>query len=253
MIEKFIAANWKMNGSHALIETFVPALLQGLAAMGAKVAPRVAVCPPAPFLEALGARLKGSPVSLGAQNVHPEPEGAFTGEVAAHMLAELGVEVCIVGHSERRQLFHEDDAFVRAKLLALREAAIAPILCVGETLEEREAHRHEAVVQRQMRAALTGLPGPGALCVAYEPVWAIGTGKTATPAQANEMHVMLREVLGEQFGADAAARIPILYGGSVNAGNAGDLLAQPQIDGALVGGASLKPDAFLAILQFAKR
>ncbi|MBI3993585.1 MAG: triose-phosphate isomerase [Candidatus Lambdaproteobacteria bacterium] len=253
MSEKFVVANWKMNGSEALIATFAPALQQGLAAMNGRGAPRVAVCPPAPFLHAMAGRLKGSAVQLGAQNVHPEPEGAFTGEVSAHMLAELNVAVCIVGHSERRQLFGEDDEFIRAKLMALHQVAIEPILCVGETLAEREAGEHEAVVWRQVHAALRGLEVPGDLTVAYEPVWAIGTGRTATPAQANEMHALIRRVLSEQFGDDAAARIGLLYGGSVNAGNAGDLLAQPQIDGALVGGASLKPDAFLAIIHHAKR
>ena len=253
MIGKFVVANWKMNGSHALIEAFTPEVLYGLAALGRQGAPRVAVCPPAPFLEALGARLKGSPVGLGAQNVHPEPDGAYTGEVSARMLADLGVTVCIVGHSERRQYFNEHDDFIRAKLMALHQVAVEPMLCVGETLDEREAGHHETVVRREVHAALKGLEVPGALSVAYEPVWAIGTGKTATPAQANDMHAVIRAVLGEQFGADTAARIPILYGGSVNAGNAGELLSQPEIDGALVGGASLKADAFLAIIKHAQR
>jgi triosephosphate isomerase len=239
-----------MNGSRELIAGFTAELLRGLpsAVQSGKV--RVGVCPPFPYLAEFAAQLAGSRVMLGAQNVHPKPSGAFTGEVAAPMLAECGVATCLVGHSERRQYYHETDALIREKLAALWQTPIVPILCVGESLAERESGRQQAVVQTQLDGALKGaaIP-PGRLVVAYEPVWAIGTGKTASPQQAQEMHAFIRSWLR----TNAPGReIPIQYGGSVTPENAASLLTQPDIDGALVGGASLKAPSLLAILQHAK-
>jgi triosephosphate isomerase len=245
-MDTWIVGNWKMNGSREQISSFTGEFLKGL--VPSKIV-RVGICPPFPFLSFLAERLAGSSVLLGAQNVHPKPSGAFTGEVAAPMLADCGVATCLVGHSERRQFFHETDALIREKLAALWQAAIVPILCVGESLAERESGRQQTVVQSQLDGALKGasIP-PGRLVVAYEPVWAIGTGKTATPQQAQEMHAFIRKWLQ----ANAPGHeIPIQYGGSVTPENAATLLSQPDINGALVGGASLKAAPFLAIIQHA--
>ncbi|RMG10034.1 MAG: triose-phosphate isomerase [Planctomycetota bacterium] len=204
----------------------------------------VGVAPPFPFLEAVGRAIAGSAVLLVAQDLHPEAQGAFTGAVSGPMLASLGVERVLVGHSERRSLFGEDDACVAAKLRGALAAGLDPILCVGERLAEREAGRQEAVVAAQLDAAFADLdPAARArLLVAYEPVWAIGTGVTATPEQAGAMHAFIRSHLGP-------AAPPILYGGSVKPKNASDLAATPGIDGFLVGGASLDADSFLAIVE----
>jgi triosephosphate isomerase len=248
-MERWIVGNWKMNGSREQVSTFAAELLKDLPASVRSGKVRVGVCPPFPYLAVLGERLSGSPVLLGAQNVHPKPSGAFTGEIAAPMLADCGVATCLVGHSERRQFFHETDALIREKLVALWQTPIVPILCIGETLGEREAARQQSVVQTQLDGALKGasIP-PGRLVVAYEPVWAIGTGKTATPQQAQEMHAFIRKWLQ---GNAPGHEIPIQYGGSVTPENAGILLGQPDINGALIGGASLKAASFLAILQHA--
>ena len=245
----WIVGNWKMNGSMQLLEDLLPALAKGLPGSLGEV--KVGVCPPYPYLAAAAQKLNGTPIALGAQNVYPEASGAFTGEVAPAMLSEVGATLCIVGHSERRALMGEKDDFIAAKLKVLLAAGITPILCVGETLEEREADRHESVVSGQISAALSGMSAAdGAkLIVAYEPVWAIGTGKTATPEQANSMHAFIRGQLTVGFDEATARAIPIQYGGSVNDGNAAELLGQPEINGALVGGASLKADAFLSIIQ----
>ena len=217
----------------------------------------VAVCPPTVWLEAVAERLRESPVALGAQNVHPEDSGAFTGEVAPAMLREVGARYVIVGHSERRALFSESSAFVAEKVRAVQAAGLTPILCVGETLEERDGGDAEAVVLRQLAASLDGVTldasapdGPGGLVVAYEPVWAIGTGRTATPEQAQAMHAAIRAALAERFGGGAG--VEILYGGSVKPGNAAELFAQPDLDGALVGGASLEAESFAAIVAAAR-
>lgn len=249
-MKQLIAANWKMNGSLPHLQAYVPALLAGLEESSG-ISARAVICPPSPYLPALAQMLKGSPVGVGAQNVHSSPKGAFTGEISVSMLADLGVGICIIGHSERRQLFGETDGMIRAKLEALLSAGLEAILCVGETLEEREAGRHESVVEGQVQAALaeTGAEALTGLAVAYEPVWAIGTGKTATPEQANTMHGVIRTCLAGNLNAGAAANIPILYGGSVNTDNAGSLLSQSEINGALVGGASLEAPSFLAILK----
>jgi triosephosphate isomerase len=225
----------------------------GLAqASGGKV--QVAVAPPFTALHAVAAAVRGTGVEVAAQDVHWEAQGAFTGEISAAMLAEAGCRHGIVGHSERRQLFGETDEGVRKKVGALLQANLLPIVCVGETLAEREGGKTLAVVERQVRGALAGIPASAlaAITVAYEPVWAIGTGKTATAAQAQEVHAAIRKLLRE-LGGDAADAMRIQYGGSVKPDNAAELMSQPDVDGALVGGASLKAGDFLAIVKGALR
>jgi len=245
-----VAANWKMHKTIREAEAFVDAFLPRVAGLRAV---DVVLAPPFPALAAVGRRLAGSAVALAAQNVNPEPQGAFTGEVSAPMLVELGCAYCIVGHSERRSLYGESDAFVARKAAALLEHGIRPIVCVGETLEQREQGRTAAVVREQLAGSLASLPGErGAdVVIAYEPIWAIGTGRTATPALAQEVHALIRAALGERFGA-TAERIRIQYGGSVKPDNAAALLAEKDIDGALVGGASLEPDGFAQIARAAE-
>jgi triosephosphate isomerase len=213
----------------------------------------VAVCPAYPALAAVAEVLADSPVAWGAQNCAARPEGAFTGEVSAPMLVDLECRFAILGHSERRQLFGETDSAVHEKLEAVLDAGLTPIVCIGETLAEREAGRTEQVVERQLHEALAGIPGPrlvGAV-IAYEPVWAIGTGKTATPEQAEAVHARIRTLLSSLCGQDVAAETRILYGGSVKPDNAGDLFARENIDGGLIGGASLDAKSFLAIVRAA--
>jgi triosephosphate isomerase len=248
---KFVCGNWKMHKTVAEAVALVRELRAGL---GADAGVQVAVAPPFTALHAVAGALAGSPLELAAQDVHWEAQGAFTGAISAPMLAEVGCRHGIVGHSERRQLFGETDESVRRKVGALLAANVLPIVCVGETLVEREEGRTLDVVERQVRAALTGLPAASlaALTVAYEPVWAIGTGKTATSAQAQEVHAAIRKLLRELAGA-AAGEIRIQYGGSVKPENAAELLSQPDVDGALVGGASLKAKDFLAIVKGATR
>jgi triosephosphate isomerase len=213
----------------------------------------VAVCPPSVYLHDVGAAIRGSSIGLGAQNVNQAADGAFTGEISCGMLKDLGCSYVILGHSERRAIFGETDSMVNEKLKAVLKAGLTPIVCVGETLEQREAGKTQSVVQGQCIGSLAGLTGEemAATVLAYEPVWAIGTGKTATPAQAEEVHADIRGLLTKQFGASVAEKVVIQYGGSVKADNAMDLLSQPNIDGALVGGASLKSDSFLAIIRAA--
>ena len=243
-----VVGNWKMNTD-----------LDGAVRLASEVvretegaASGVGVCPPAVWLDAVAERVRGSRVRLGAQNVHPEAEGAFTGEVSAPMLAALGVGLVVVGHSERRQLFGETSAFVAEKAVAAMGAGLVPILCVGETLEERDAGDAEATVLGQLSASLDGVALDSAddLVVAYEPVWAIGTGRTASPEQAQAMHAALRAALADRFGG-AGRGAALLYGGSVKPSNAADLFAQPDLDGALVGGASLDAAAFAQIVAAA--
>jgi triosephosphate isomerase len=248
---KFVCGNWKMHKTVAEATALVKELADGLAG-DARV--QVGVAPPFTALSAVGAALQGSPLELCAQDVHWEVQGAFTGEVSAPMLADVGVKHGIVGHSERRQLFGETDETVRRKVGALLAAGLKPIVCVGELLAEREAGQTLQVVGRQVRAGLAGLPPEAlaAVTLAYEPVWAIGTGKTATTAQAQEVHAAIRAILRELGGA-VADSIRIQYGGSVKPENAAELLSQPDVDGALVGGASLKAKDFLAIVKGALR
>ena len=243
-----IAGNWKMNGSLALIEQFGEAF----AAAELSSSVEVALLPPFPYLPAAQAALGATPVVLGAQTLNPAHSGAHTGEVSGRMLKEFGVEYALVGHSERRQLYREADEAVYDRLLAALSADIRPILCVGETLEERDAGRTRDVVLRQVGHVMARLePQQRArVTIAYEPVWAIGSGRTATPEQAQEVLAAIREYQAG-FDRDLAAGLRLLYGGSMNAGNAAELLSQPDIDGGLVGGASLKVDDFIAICQSA--
>jgi triosephosphate isomerase len=249
--QKFVCGNWKLNRTVAESTALARELVDGLAG-DARV--QVAVAPVYTSLAAVQAVLRGSPIELAAQDVHWEPQGAFTGEVSAPLLADVGVKHVIVGHSERRQFFGETDESVRKKVGAALAAGLRPIVCVGELLAEREAGRTLEVVGRQVRGGLAGLPTEAlaALTLAYEPVWAIGTGKTATTAQAQEVHAAIRAILRELGGA-VADSIRIQYGGSVKPENAAELLSQPDVDGALVGGASLKAKDFLAIVKGALR
>jgi triosephosphate isomerase (TIM) len=250
---KFVCGNWKMHKTAAEAVALVKELSDGLGEAAGKV--QVAVAPPFTALHAVASAIgHGGKLELAAQNVHFEPQGAFTGEISAAMLADACCTHCIVGHSERRQLFGETDEGVRKKVGALLATNIRPIVCVGETLAEREANRTLEVVDRQVRQGLAGLPANvlSAITVAYEPVWAIGTGKTATTAQAQEVHAAIRNILRE-LGGSVADGIRIQYGGSVKAENAQELMSQPDVDGALVGGASLKAKDFLAIVKGALR
>ncbi|HKB52477.1 MAG TPA: triose-phosphate isomerase [Ramlibacter sp.] len=244
---KLIAGNWKMNGSLAANDALVRAIVKGMADASCQVA----VCVPAPYLAQVQMLKAGSKLELGAQDVSQHEAGAFTGEIGAAMLREFGVRYAIVGHSERRQYHGETDALVADKAKAALAHGITPIVCVGETLAERDAGKTEEVVKRQLAAVIhTNGHCISEIVVAYEPVWAIGTGRTATPEQAQQVHAVLR---GQLKAATARSdRVQILYGGSMNAGNAAALLACPDIDGGLVGGASLKAPDFLQIIAAAQ-
>jgi triosephosphate isomerase len=248
MRRKIVAGNWKMHGSRTENVALLEAVTAGLASDTVSCV----VCPPFVYLQEAARALRGTPVALGAQDVCAEAQGAYTGEVSAAMLKDVGCEYVIVGHSERRALFGEDDQLVARKYAAALGKGLVPILCVGEQLAEREAGGSAQVVGRQL-AAVVNLCGVQALAggvLAYEPVWAIGTGRTASPEQAQQVHAFLREQVGQQD-AKIAAELRILYGGSVKAGNARDLFAMPDVDGGLIGGASLKSDEFLAIVAAA--
>jgi triosephosphate isomerase len=248
----FLAGNWKMNPpTLAAARALAEAVKAGV---GQAADVRVAVCPPSVFLHAIDAVLAGSPVGLGAQNMHWKPEGAYTGELSGAMLNDAGCTHVILGHSERRHGLGETDAQVNAKLHAALAAQLIPIVCIGETEQERDANQTEDVVLGQLTGSLAGLAPEqmAGVVLAYEPVWAIGTGRTATPAQAQEVHRLIRTWIEQAAGAATAARVVVQYGGSVKPDNAADLLACPDIDGALVGGASLKAGDFLAIIQAAQ-
>jgi triosephosphate isomerase len=251
MRRKFIAGNWKMNTNRAEGAALAGAIA---AKIGAASDVEVAVCPPALYLDAVGKALVVSAVGLGAQNCYHEAKGAFTGEISPQMLVDIGCKYVILGHSERRAIFKESNQDVNRKVLAALAAGLTPIMCVGETLAERQADRTAAVVREQMEGSLAGLSAEQMLkvVIAYEPVWAIGTGVVATPEQAEAVHADLRKLLETRYNSAVASSIRIQYGGSVNAENAATLLSQPNIDGALVGGASLKADSFLAIVAVAK-
>jgi triosephosphate isomerase len=248
MRAKLIVGNWKMNGSRAVNAK----LLEGIVAGLGKAKAQCAVCVPAPYLQQCEDVLTGTPVAWGAQDVSIHACGAYTGEVCATMLSEFGCRYVIVGHSERRAYHREDNALVAKKALAVLAEGMTPIVCVGETLEQREAGETAQVVGAQLDAVLEALDAASVakIVVAYEPVWAIGTGRNATPAMAQDVHAQLRAQLKAR-NADAAAVVPILYGGSMKPENAKDLLAQPDIDGGLIGGAALKAEDFLAIIHAA--
>lgn len=251
-MRKTIIGNWKMNASLAGNAQLLAAINQGLVSMPEPLPCAVAVAPPLPYLVQVQQLLAGGVVGLAAQDVSPHLKGAYTGEASAPMLREFGVRYVLVGHSERRQYHGESDVTVAAKALAALDAGLTPVVCLGETLAEREAAQTEQVVQRQLGAVLAVVGARVAEAVlAYEPVWAIGTGRTATPEQAQAVHAVLRARLAEQSGLDAAKSVPILYGGSMNAANAAELLAQKDVDGGLIGGASLKAADFLQIIQAA--
>lgn len=251
MRKKFIAGNWKMNTARADGAALAAAIA---AKVGTAAEVEVAVCPPALYLEAVGKVLAGSAVGLGAQNCYHEAKGAFTGEISPQMLLDVGCKYVILGHSERRAIFKESNQDVNRKLLAVLSVGLVPIVCVGETLEERKADRTTAVVREQIEGSLAGLSAEQMqkVVIAYEPVWAIGTGVVATPEQAEAVHADLRRLLETRYNSELASSVRIQYGGSVNAENAATLLGQPNIDGALVGGASLKAESFLAIVAAAR-
>jgi triosephosphate isomerase len=244
-----VAGNWKMNGSTAANAQLTDGILAG---MPEAEAVRILVCPPFPYLRELAAKLDGTRLSLGAQNVSQYESGAYTGEVSPGMLSDAGCEYVIVGHSERRALMGETSDIVAAKFIAALGAGLKPILCVGETLEEREAEQTEAIIDEQLGAVFgsAGIDSFRTAVIAYEPVWAIGTGLVASPEQAQDVHRHIRAAMSS-LDEDIASGTQILYGGSVKGENAAGLFTMPDIDGGLIGGASLKPDDFLAIADAA--
>ena len=247
-----IAGNWKM---HRAAPQEARTLARNVAEAAREPSVQVAVCPPFTALAAAAEALEGTPLRLGAQNMHAESEGAFTGEVPAGALRALGCRYVILGHSERRQYYGETDEAVAAKTQQALRRELVPIVCVGEALEEREDGRAQEVVGRQLEAALDGLPlgDPSRLVVAYEPIWAIGTGESATPEQAQEMHAFIRETLQGQHGDGVGGAVQLLYGGSMKPHNAEALLSQPDIDGGLIGSASLEADSFQGIVDVAEQ
>lgn len=249
MRRPLIAGNWKMNGSKESIKSLLDGIKQGI---GDVSSAEVLVCAPSIYIDSVSSQLEGSRVVIGAQNMSEQASGAFTGEISGSMLNDFGCKYVIIGHSERRAIYGEDDALVAKKYAAVRAAGMTPILCVGETLEERESGVTESVVARQIDAVIDaeGIDALSDGVIAYEPVWAIGTGKTASPEQAQDVHAFIRGRLAEKS-ADVAAKTQILYGGSMNAGNAAELLAKDDIDGGLIGGASLKSEDFLTIARAA--
>jgi triosephosphate isomerase (TIM) len=247
MRRPFIAGNWKMNTNRAS----AVALAEGLAKQAANVQNvDLAVCPPSCYLEAVGKAIAGSKILLGAQNMYHEKDGAFTGELSAAMLRDLGCTYVILGHSERRHILGETDADINKKVHAALAAGLIPILCVGELLSEREAGKTLEVIQTQFDGSLANVSPDDMkkIVIAYEPVWAIGTGKVATPQQAEEVHLALRKIVAKRYNGPIADVVRMQYGGSVKPDNAAELLKQPDIDGALVGGASLKVDQFMGIV-----
>jgi triosephosphate isomerase len=245
----FIAGNWKMNpGTTEAAVALAEAIKVGV---GQESKVRVALCPPSVFLQAVDGVLENSPIGLGGQNMHWKPEGAYTGELSGAMLVDAGCTHVILGHSERRHGMGETDHHVNDKLKAALAVQLIPIVCVGETLDEREAGKTDEVVGNQIEGSLADITAEqmAGIVLAYEPVWAIGTGKVASPAQAQHVHAFIRNLLREKFDAATAARVVVQYGGSVKPDNAADLLACPDIDGALVGGAALKASDFLGIIE----
>jgi len=251
MRRKFIAGNWKMNKDVHETSSLVADLKARMQNFKAEV--DVAVCPPFTSLATAAWLIRETPLKLGAQNKSHQDDGAYTGEVSGKMLAAVGCKYVILGHSERRQYFQETDALVNAKVKKALSVGLTPIVCVGETLEERESNRTDDIVSKQIRGVLHELSAAdiGRSVIAYEPVWAIGTGKTATPDQANQVHRLIRKLVSSLYSDQVSQELIVLYGGSMNAQNAGELLQQPDIDGGLIGGASLKADSFWSIIQAA--
>lgn len=249
MRKSLVAGNWKMNGSIAEAKSLIDGVLSGIGDVTADVA----VCPPYIYVPLVGEMLQGSAIGLGAQNVSKEEAGAFTGEISGAMLTDVGCRYAIIGHSERRSLYGESDELVAEKYAACLRHGLTPILCVGESLDERENGATTDVVERQLKAVVdvNGIEAIAKGVIAYEPVWAIGTGMTATPQQAQDVHAFIRGWLGVQD-AEVAQKVQILYGGSVKGSNAAELFAQADIDGGLIGGASLLVDDFLTICRAAK-
>jgi triosephosphate isomerase len=243
-----IAGNWKMYKTESEAVDLASDLRQSLKDVSGV---KVLICPPFTSLSSVGKVIEGSNISLGGQNMHWEEKGAYTGEISPTMLLTAGCEYVIIGHSERRALFSETDNSVNLKTKSSLKFGLSPIICVGERLEQREANETKEVVEHQVKGAFRDLNSEDAAktVVAYEPVWAIGTGKTATPEQANEVHLFIRELLSSEFGKQCAEKINILYGGSVKPENSGELLGMPEIDGALVGGASLSAESFERIVR----
>lgn len=245
-----IAGNWKMNKNSAEAHDLAAEIVHGV---GTQHEVEVLICPPFTSLESAAKAIEGSGVKLGAQNMHPESSGAYTGEISAEMLRHLFATYVLVGHSERRSYFNESDEFINKKLTSALKSRLKPILCVGETLEERESDQAFEVVKKQVREGLAGVTAEQAesVVVAYEPVWAIGTGKTASPEQAQEVHAFIRAEIGGLFGDTLAGKIRILYGGSMKPANAAELMSQPDIDGGLIGGAALEARSFLQLVSAA--
>jgi triosephosphate isomerase (TIM) len=250
MRKPFVAGNWKMNTAGKSSVALAKALADGFEEISDVT---VAVCPPFVYLQSVIKELNGSSIAVGAQNVYFEPDGAFTGEVSVSMLKDTGCIYCICGHSERRHVIGETDELINKKVAAAINGGILPILCVGELLAERKASQTADVVTKQMKKGLAGLSDEKvrAITIAYEPVWAIGTGLTATPQQAQEVHKLIRDLLAQMYGKELANESRILYGGSVKPDNAKQIMEQPDVDGLLVGGASLKEKDFLAIINAA--
>jgi triosephosphate isomerase len=248
----FVAGNWKMNTTKAEAAALIDGLKKSL---GASLPVEVAACPPFVYLDTVVAHAKGSPIKVGAQNVYCEPKGAFTGEISPGMLVDMGCTYVIIGHSERRHTIGsgESDALINKKVHAALVAGLLPILAIGEKLEQRDGNQTEAVLTQQLRDGLASVTAEqmARITIAYEPVWAIGTGRNATPQQAQDAHVHIRKVLAELLDQAVAANTTIQYGGSMNAANAAELMAQPDVDGGLIGGASLKVDDFTKIIQAA--
>lgn len=251
MRKKIIAGNWKMNNDPAKSNELISNLIDGL--NGQQIHCEVIICPPFTSLSEASSLIKSTTVKLGAQNMYFEDSGAFTGEISASMLKGAGCEYVILGHSERRTIFGENDELINKKMKKALQAGLKPIFCVGETLNERESGITKKVVERQVTGGLQDISETelNNIILAYEPVWAIGTGKTATPDQAEEVHAFIRNLIADKYSNAAAENLVLQYGGSVKPGNAAELLSQKDIDGALVGGACLKADSFIAIIKSA--
>lgn len=251
MRKKVVAGNWKMNNDLSQSVNLISEIKNAIT--GKELNAEIIICPPFTSLETASALVKDTNVKLGAQNMYLEESGAFTGEISASMLKSVGCEYVILGHSERRAIFGESDEVINKKIKKALSSGLKPIFCIGETLEERESGVTNKVIEKQVRNGLTGISTEELkhIIVAYEPVWAIGTGKTATPEQAQEVHKFIRNLIKELYSANSAENLTIQYGGSVKADNAKSLLSQPDIDGALVGGACLKADSFFEIIKSA--